>query len=55
MGTGSAMINYTATTGDYTPPATPTVTPSTGAGAKSFALGSVVMGMGVLGMAFAGL
>jgi hypothetical protein len=55
MGTGNAMINYTATTGDYTPPTTPTVTPSTGAAAQSFALGSVVMGMIALGMLFAGL
>ncbi|KAI4751815.1 hypothetical protein E4T52_03963 [Aureobasidium sp. EXF-3400] len=55
MGTGSAMVNYTATTGDYTPPATPTVTPSTGGAAQSFALGSMVMGMGALGLLFAGL
>jgi hypothetical protein len=54
MGTGSAMINYTATTGDYTP-STPTVTPSTGAAAQSFALGSVVLGLSALGMLFAGL
>ncbi|CAD0095848.1 unnamed protein product [Aureobasidium vineae] len=56
MGTGSAMINYTATTGDYTPPApTATLTPSTGGAAQSFALGSIVMGIGALGVFFAGL
>jgi hypothetical protein len=55
MGTGSAMINYTATTGDYTAPSTPTVTPSTGDAAQSFGLGSMVMGIGALGMFFAGL
>jgi hypothetical protein len=49
------MINYTATTGDYTRPATPTITPNTGAAAQSFALGSVVMAMSALGMLFAGL
>lgn len=55
MGTGSAMINYTATTGDYTAPSAPTVTPSTGDAAQRFALGSVVMGIGALGMFFVGL
>ncbi|KAI4722858.1 hypothetical protein E4T48_00923 [Aureobasidium sp. EXF-10727] len=56
MGTGSAMINYTATTGDYTPPApTATLTPSTGGAAQSFALGSMVMGIGALGVFFAAL
>jgi len=54
-GTGTASINYTATTGEYTPPATPTVTPSTGGAAQSFALGSMVMGIGALGMFFVGL
>ncbi|KAG9686254.1 hypothetical protein KCU95_g3216, partial [Aureobasidium melanogenum] len=55
MGTGSAMINYTATTGDYTAPSTPTVTPSTGDAAQTFGLGSMIMGIGALGMFFAGL
>ncbi|KAI5197844.1 hypothetical protein E4T42_07581 [Aureobasidium subglaciale] len=55
MGTASSMINYTATTGEYTAPATPTVTPSTGAAAKGFALGGIVAGIGALGMFFVGL
>ncbi|KAI5275342.1 hypothetical protein E4T47_01687 [Aureobasidium subglaciale] len=55
MGTASSMINYTATTGEYTAPATPTVTPSTGAAAKGFALGGMVAGIGALGMFFVGL
>ncbi|KAK6001820.1 hypothetical protein QM012_002310 [Aureobasidium pullulans] len=55
MGTGSAMVNYTATTGDYTAPSTPTVTPSTGDAAQSFALGPMIMGIGAFGMFFAGL
>lgn len=54
-GTGTASINYTATTGEYTPPAMPTVTPSTGGAAQSFALGGMVLGIGALGMFFVGL
>ncbi|CAD0038685.1 unnamed protein product [Aureobasidium pullulans] len=47
MGTGTGTAIHS--------PATPTVTPSTGGAAQSFALGSMVMGIGALGMFFVGL